>query len=269
MMARSPHRVLLGVLVAAVASTPTIAAPMRENMPAVAGMRPDMPDVEPGMMAADPDAGRRGVQARFSGWNRAHGRPQMLIYWDRQLDDETTTRYRDHSYGTAASMAAPGIGVTSYESVREQQRVTGGTDASIGTDDSDDLETSFVSAFLDAGANLIDRSALMRKVSTRQAHDDRSDQQYMESLALERGVTYLVQVSPSYRSDGSGYSFAVKITHLPTSRVVAQFRSVAQPVSGPEHFVAARGGFQKAQANRNTPDLIGRTLAADVMMRLQ
>jgi hypothetical protein len=159
---------------------PTIAAPMRENMPAVAGMRPDMPDVEPGMMAADPDAGRRGVQARFSGWNRTHGRPQMLIYWDRQLDDETTTRCRDHSSGTAASVAAPGIGVTSYESVREQQRVTGGTDASIGADDSDDLEMSFVSAFIDAGANLIDRSALMRKVSTRQAHEDRSDQQYMD-----------------------------------------------------------------------------------------
>lgn len=260
-----------GAVLLAIAAAAQAIAPAQAQRPGAAGngMRPNMPSVEPRRMEADPNAGQRAVEGQFARWNRAHGRPRLLVYWDRTLDDETTTRYRDRASGGSVMMRAPGITTQEYDNVRERERTTGGPDQSIGAADSDDLETSFVSAFIDAGANLADRSALMRKVSTRHGQDDRSDQQYMESLALEAGVAYLVQVSPSYRTTGSGFSFAIKVTHLPTSRVVAQFRTTAQPVAGPERLVAVPGGFQRQRDMRNTPALVGRALAADTMLRLQ
>lgn len=256
---------IAGLASAAAAS----AAPVRDAMPPLSQQRPDMPGVEPRPIAVDPDRGQRALVGSFAGWNRTHGRPRILVFWDRRLEDETSTRYQDHESGTAISAAGPGIGISAYDRVQRQERLTGGRDGGIGVADSDGLETAFVSAFVDAGANLADRAALMRKVSTGRQRDDRSDQQYMESLALEQGVAYLIEVAPSYLASGSGYRFAVKVTHLPTSRVVAQFSTGAQPNAGNESFVAARGGFRRARANRNTPDLIGGMLASEVMTRLR
>lgn len=244
-----------------------LAAQQRQGLPMAAPLRADLPAVEQAAPPVDPDREGRALVARFAGWNRAHGRPRLLVLWDRHLDDETITRYQDRSQGATVRTALPGAAVTAYDRTERQERLTGGADHGIGAGDSRDLETAFISAFVGAGANLAERAALMRKVSLTQAHEGRSDQQFMESLALEQGVAYLIEVSPSYGPSGSGYGFAVKLTHLPTSRIVAGFQTTAQPGEGPESFVATRGGFRRERPDRNTPGLIGGTLAAEVMSR--
>ena len=245
------------------------AAQERPGMPALQGdLRPDLPDVNPRRFEADPDAGLHQAFADFDAWNRRANRPKILLFWNRQLTDDTTTRYRDRSRGVEAVGVAPGLVVSAYDRVREQERTTGGKHADLHPDDDGVLESGFVSAFIRSGANVVDRTALMRKVSTQQGQGDRPDQQYMESLALEQGVDYLVEILPEYRGDNAtGMLFTVKITHLPTSQVRAQFRSAAQPAAGPERLVAGPGGFERTRDDRITTDRVADSLAAETMRR--
>jgi hypothetical protein len=245
-------------------------AQMRPGLPDVAGReRPNMPDVNPRRMEVDPDAGLYQVQDSFRRWNRAQGSPRILLFWNRELDDETTTRYRQRDRGVSAVAARPGVVVGSYDRISEQERTTGGTHADLHPDDTGELETAFLSAFVRTGAAVIDRAALMRKVSTREDQANRSDQQYVESQALEQGIDYLVEVLPDYRGDSdTGFGFTVKITHLPSSMVKARFRTTARPAPGPERLVAAPGGFERRRDDRVTPDRIAEKLAGETMQAL-
>lgn len=245
------------------------AAQERPGMPPVQGdYRPDMPDVNPRQIEADPDSGLHQTFADFSVWNQRARQPKILLFWNRQLTDDTTTRYRDRERGAVATAVRPGVAVTAYDRIREMERTTGGTFSDLHPDDDGELESGFLSAFIRTGANVVDRTALMRKVSTREGKGERSDQQYMESLALEQGVDYLVEVLPEYRGgSGTGMLFSVKITHLPTSKVRAQFRTSAQPAPGPERMVAGPGGFRRTRDSRNTTPNVAETLAADTMRR--
>ena len=230
--------------------------------------RDGLPNVAPRKAEGDPDAGLNRTIADFRAWNKAKGRPRLLLFWDRQLSDDTTTRYRDRAAGVVATAREPGAAVTAYDTVRETERTTGGKVGDLHPRDSSLYESGYVSAFLRAGANLVDRNALMRKVSARRGADDRSDQQFIESLALEEGVEYLVEIVPEYSDDDTGYSFSVKVTHLPTSSLRAQFRSDARPASGPERLVARPGGFERERDSRITPDRVAEALAAETMQRL-
>lgn len=242
-------------------------AQQRTGLPPVQGgnQRPDMPAVNPKPAAVDPDADQKRALAAFSSWNRAQGRPRMLVYWNRQLDDETTTRYRDVTTTGAAVAAGRNVAVGGSVTVKEQQRTTGGLHAEMWSDGGI-IQNGYFGALLNAGANVIDRSALMRKVSTRKDKEDRSDQQFIESLALEQGIDYLVEILPETDAGSpTGYAFAVKITHLPTSSIRGQFRTIALPNAGPKKWVAGTGGFYRDQDSRITADNIARVLATETL----
>lgn len=244
-----------------------VASETRPGMPAVeGGFRSNLPRVNDRALEADPDAGFHRVVERFQDWNRAQGAPRILLFWNRELSDDTTTRYRDRDRGVAAVAAAPGLAAGAHDRVREQERTTGGAYSDLHPDDSDELEAAFVSTFVDSGADVVDRDAMMRKVSTEEGQDDRADQQFIEARALEQGIDYLVEVLPDYRGESdTGFAFKVKITHLPTARIKSQFRTTALPASGPERLVAAPGGFERRRDSRITIDRIGQSLAADTM----
>ena len=241
----------------------------RAGMPAVggdAGYREGLPRVETPKAEADPDAALNRATTGFKAWNKANGRPRMLLFWNRALSDDTTTRYRERAAGIAAAAAEPGAMVAAYDTVRETERTTGGRAADLHPDESSLYESSYVSAFLRAGANVIDRNALMRKVSSTRGQEDRADQQFIESLALEQGIEYLVEVLPDYSASAdTGFMFTVKVTHLPTSSLRAQFRTEAVPASGPERLVARPGGFRREKDDRITPSRVAETLAAETM----
>ena len=265
-----PNKIALGLLAAAATAAAATAAlaQQRPELPPVymGGERPDMPAVNPRAYA--PGAvGPQQTISEFGSWSRAHGDPRILLFWNRALSDDTTTRYRDRTVGAIVSGGRPGIGATVYEETREQERTTGGTHTPLSRDTSFDYETGFVNAFLRSGANIVDRNALMRKASTRHGQQDRSDQQFIEAVALEEGVQYLVEVLPDYRASPTGFQFTVKITHLPSSRVHAQFRTSGSPLAAPSRLVARPGGYRREAENRNTPEFVAEALAADTMRR--
>ncbi|WP_373490280.1 hypothetical protein [Parasphingorhabdus sp.] len=245
---------------------------------AVAQMRSELPEVEPGYerpgmpeamsrrMDPDPEWGMRQSFDDFGAWNRRSGAPKILFFWNRELTDDSSSRYRTVNRSVSAIASRPGLVVGVSESTTEDEATTGGEYSALHSEDSADLESGFLNAFLSTGANILDRRALMRKVSTGPERGDRSDKQYMESQALEQGVDYLVEVLPNPDANTeTGFLFTVKITHLPSSTIKAQFRTAAAPMRGPARLVAGPGGYQRRIEDRTTPENVARTLAAETM----
>ena len=248
------------------------AAQTRDRLPPVGTgeARAGMPAVNPRRIAPDPDEPLYRAFADFGAWARSAGSPRILLFWNRELSEDAATRERTVERGVGLAVSAPGAAAGGWERTVEQQRTTGGRFAALHPEDSSILESGFVSAFLGTGANVVDRNALMRKVSAAKGSADRHDTQFIESLALEQGVDYLVEVLPI--PDGgsdTGFTFQVKITHLPSSAVRAQFRTSALPAPGPRRLEAVPGGFEARRDSRNTRDRVADQLASETMRRFR
>lgn len=228
--------------------------------------RSGMPSVEaPPPAAPDADAGNRAAISRFADWSRSEGSPRILLFWNRQLSDESASRYEAGSEGIRLSGSHRGVGVEVEAYRARRERVTGRELEPMHLSD-EVYENVFVTTFIGAGANLADRAALMRKASAAREGDERMDQQFMETLAVEANVDYVVEVNPRHSSGSdTGFEFAVKVLHVPTSRILAQFTTQARPGDGPERLVPEPGGFSRQQTDRNIPELVARELASETM----
>lgn len=252
--------------------------------PAAAQYRTGQPEVRQGRPEADPNAAADAALNAFAGWYQAAGRPRMLLYWNRQLTDETTTRrtdkvIEDRTYGesTSGEKTVTRFGEASISDTdgserkvtsRESEAITGGTYSAMNRKASDLLETVFVNTFLAVGVQIVDRDAMIRRLSIENPREERADVQYLESQAMATGIQYLVEILPSPEKDSpTGLSFIVKIKHLPTSSLTAQFQTRAAVPPGPSRIVAVEGvGFQRQPgASRNTPPLVAAQLATETM----
>lgn len=234
------------------------------------GERPGMPAVAERPFAADPDEPRRLQSASFASWSRRNGAPRILLFWNVALTDEASSRSRLRVRDETVTVARRGIAGSRRDMTVEDERTTGGPAAWIDREEGEALENGFVETFVDAGANLVDRAALMRKASTTQTRDDRADQQFIEALAMQQGIDYLVEVLPQYSNrSATGLNFTVRIVHLPSSRVIARFRSEGRPVAGPERLVARAGGFRRERDERMNPHDIAAALAAEAMQHFR
>ncbi len=238
----------------------------RPGMPQAARERPGMPDVmTPAPRLQAIDAANDSIE-QFRSWARRAGNPRILLFWNTAFSDETSTRSRLVAREESATKVYRDGVTRSREATIEDERTTGGKVNWLDRGDEDELENAFVSTFAETNANLVDRAAVMRKASVRQDKSDRVDQQYMEALALEQGIDYLVEVLPEYAAGtATGLRFGVKVLHVPSSRIVARFSSEARPTPGQERLVARAGGFRRERDENLSAGAIGRTLAAETM----
>lgn len=249
--------------------------------------RPGLPAVNAPPPSREPDADNRGVAAAFSAWNARSGRPGILLFWNRQLiedgasqyDSVTTTRVEGAAdqvaivaRGRGATVGAGSANASISSETRAYQERT--TDGRYGFGDglfAKAVESSLMATLLNSGARVMDREALIRKTSAGRSRDERMDIQHLETLALAQGVQYLVEVLPD-DDPGSptGVSFTVKVIHLPSAAVRAQFVTPGDPPRGPSRLVAGPDGFERRAApDRRTPELIGAQVAYDTMSRLR
>jgi hypothetical protein len=254
--------------------------------PAFAQYRAGQPQVMPPPREADPDAAADANLNAFANWYAAAGRPRMLLFWNRQLTDETTTRrtdktIEDRTYGesTSGETTSTRFGEATLKETdgserkvtsRESEAITGQTYSNMNRKASDLLETVFVNTFLAVGAEVVDRDALIRRLSLENPQADRGDIQFLESQALATGIPYLVEILPSPDPDSpTGLVFTIKIKHLPTSSLRAQFQTRAVPPTGPSRIVPVPGvGFQRQPGeSRATPPLVAAQLATETMAR--
>lgn len=235
---------------------PEPAQPLYRDGPAVMTPRPQ----------ADPNAGNDAVASSFRQWNRRSGTPRILVFWSRSLTDDATSEFE--TYFAEVIKATPWR--MSTVQIGGSTRTNEGKEERIGSSLSSALQASFITTLINSGGQVIDRNALMRKVSTKQSREDRMDKQYLESLALEQGIQYLVEIVPDYRpASPTDLKFTVKITHLPSSAVRAQFISTGLPPQGRSQIVAGAYGFVRATEVTNTVENVGAQIAYDVMGKFQ
>ncbi len=249
--------------------------------------REGLPNVNTPPPAANPDAGNFAASSAFARWYQGAGRPSMLLFWNRQLLEDATSQYDSVQtarvdsaaagqsaviHGWNGSMASSvGASSMSVEQRQYQERFTDGSYGFRNTNFSRGVESAILNTFLSAGAKIVDRTALIRKVSATKDREDRMDIQYLETLAMGQGIQYLIEILPDDDvASPTGVTFTVKVTHLPTSTVRAQFATSANPPTGEAKWVAVNGaGFEKRTANRQTPQLIGAQVAYDTMNKLR
>ncbi|HEY0650623.1 hypothetical protein [Phenylobacterium sp.] len=267
----------LALVVAALAALAT---------PAAAQYREGQPEVRAPRLEADPDTPANAALNAFANWYAAAGRPRLLFFWNRQLTDETTTRrtdkvIEDRTYGesTSGETTSTRFGEATLKETdgserkvtsRESEAITGRVYSAVNPKASDLLETVFVNTFLTVGVDVADRDALIRRLSLANPQAERGDIQFLESQALATGIPYLVEILPSPEPGSpTGLLFTVKIKHLPTSSLRAQFQTRAVPPAGPSRIVPVPGvGFQRqAGESRTTPPLVAVQLATETMAR--
>lgn len=267
---RSAHR--SGIRIATMcclagSMTAVQAQPMRPaTLPAE---RPDMPAVNPRSAPIPTGGSIIRVNSAFANWSHSHHEPRILLFWNVRFDDEASTVTEQQTSGHSVTTAVPGQVAKEFEVTSGERRVTGGRQSLLDRDEEEQLETAFADGFLAAGANLVDRAATMRKASVDRNRSDRIDQQFMETLAVEQQADYLVEVVPRYDTKSpTNLTFSVKIIHVPSSRVRAQFLSSGMPEAAPERLVARPGGYVRERADRRTPDNIAQALASQTLMAL-
>jgi hypothetical protein len=267
-------RLTLAALLAYGVGTSTLA---QDRAASPAGYRTGVPPVMTPPLAPPPDAASERVSARFKRWYAASKSPAILIFWNRELTDDATTRYADvtkaREQDHTAKSGGPG-GETDVQTKASEQEsykraLTGGSYSPLDASVSSRLETAFQEAWLADGVEIVDRNAVIRKLATVASQADRSDLQILESAALEQGVEYLVEVLPMQANAApGGVTFKVKVVHVPNSTVMAQFMSRAEPPPGPVDWTATPEGFRQVSENRSSPETIGAELAFETMDRL-
>ncbi len=253
--------------------------------PAAAQFRAGVPDTLTPPPRPDPDAPARARFEAFKHWNTAN-HPRLLIFWNRDLTDETSTEMVDHkvvvddgrSHHTKSDNKTEnhfGAAELSNEDALDHRVTT--TDSGVRRQvqplhlgmaqmASNVLETAFTDMFLKAGARLIDREAIIRSLGA-QARTDRADTQKLEGQALNAGADYLVEVLPDPSAQG-GLVFTVKVVDLRTHTVMARFITAAHTPSGPSIFVATEHGFERRAPSSQTPTRLADELAIEVMGKL-
>lgn len=256
---------------------------------AAAQYREGQPAVMPAPRPADPNASANIARAAFARWNAAHGQPSVLVFWNRALTDQTTTvatrTFREVEETTTGSTKTAEVtntqfgqasnenvdGLTRRELTRETgARVeTGGQYAPLSRAASNLFESGFVSGLIGAGGNLVDRDTLIRKLSLTTTGKDQDDLQRLESLAIDSGVQYLIEVLPDKNANSpTGMTFTVKIKHLPTSTLRGQFQTAAAPPAGPSRMVVGPNGYERQTVSLMSPNNVAAQLAVETLGRL-
>lgn len=260
------------LVAAALAALPAMAQAQYRNEPAPApGYRPGQPQVMAPPPVENPDAQSQQATNAFRRWYASAQSPAMLIFWNRELTDQATTQYAEVSTTREEIRGTPESGAQSKVGMQEayKRSMTPGQYAQLDPMLSARLETAFQAAWLQSGVEIVDRAALIRKMSTVASQADRADGQLLEAVALEQGIQYLVEVLPNAaQGSPTGFNFLVKVKHLPSSSVMAQFLSSAQPPAGAARWAATSQGFEKRREDRTTPETVGAQLAVETMGRL-
>lgn len=275
---------MLKRLLAAAALALAVGAPPSLAQQYRAGEPPTLPPPP----QADPDAPANATLNQFAEWNAASGRPRILIFWNRELTDETSTledrRFvetetrrngrtvtedsTNTQFGNAFRSDDDSVSERRLERGETSKVTTGGKYAALDRVTSRVLEDTFVNMFLAAGASIADRDALIRKISLDMPKSERLDLQYLEAKVLNENVAYLVEVLPDVEpSAPTGLIYSVTIRHVPSSSIMAKFMTSGEVASGAPRFVATSSGFQKVIDDRNTPERVAAQVAIATMDR--
>ena len=235
--------------------------------------------------------------------------PRIAVFWNRRLTDRLTQwasnnrtintapikfTQREGRKRSQSQTLHPGI-------TEKQRRISDIRRQRLKEEVLFQFESGFMEPFLNAGARMIDRAAIMRLTQTAAHRKGKTmerritpDSQYVEVSSLTNYADVFAEVlyTPSKNSE-TGIRFQVQIKEVRTGRILTMVRSTgkARDPNDPKNrnrdnkyvddddeeedenafkYVAGKDGFKRVRRKKRqlTPDELGRNLAVDTMMAL-
>jgi hypothetical protein len=230
------------------------------------------------------------ILSRFQNVYIQRKRPKLAIFWNRALDDQVATTYRDdmriRSGGGSTSLLTDETEFNrfgssriiesnnSFQNTTDVSRRTGPAESAPKRPGFDELtdwqfENGFVNAFLVVGGQLVDRNVLIRTSAEARSASGQVNLQAVESAALAARADYIMEIlqTPD-RSSPSGFTFRVTVKDLRTGAVAANVVTRASKASqSSNQYVATDKGFERA-TRRQSIDETGDQLAVETMAAL-
>lgn len=253
-------------------------AQRRQGQPAV------LPPPPP---AADPSV---AILSQFRSAYSAAGSPRIVIFWNREFDDEVASEYEDRysehevestsrnsleettsgPAGVAVRGESGDLRERRLETVAGTKRVRPEARGHVGSEAVDwQLEQAFAGTMQQGGAAIVDRTMALRLAGVALGAGERANVQELETAGMSEFADLIVEVlqSPDSRSP-NGVTFRVLVRDLRNARTVASFVSAGQPPARRMPYVAGPSGFVRATAPEPGPSQIGGQLALETMGNL-
>lgn len=278
---------------AALFAASSATAQYRDGQPAVGQSGGLYRDGQPQVLAPPPpppDASI-GASQRFRAANARAKRPRIVIFWNREFTDDVASKHEDYvkSRSSSTSVVASGsesvagwgysasrgaaMGVTTsqgevragVDNVTDNRR-----DSQYSEAEDFDLEAAFTGMLQGAGANLIDRTSIMRTTGLAKGAGERSNVQGLETSAILGKADIVLEVVQlaDYRKS-TGVTYRVVARNVRTGRVLATLSTAAKPPVGRQPWVAGPDGrMTRATPPEPGPQEIGRQLAVETMNAL-
>lgn len=253
------HR--LAVLAVAAALLPVAAAaqsagggvPAYEPPPAAEATPRDGKVVERAQRAAGESSGAFASQsalvANFASAYAKHGRPKLALFWNRQLSDTLNEWYADTRVVTRAESNSTMSGEINLNqsssdqvSTSIERRVVDPRRPTVSESFEWEFQDGFLAPFLEAGATVLDRAAIMRLTGVDM---NTTNERTVETRALQGKADYLMEilVAANARST-TGYELRARILDVKTGAIVAMVNSKNLKEWNPEKpVVATSSGF--------------------------
>jgi hypothetical protein len=242
------------------------AAPVLAGAAAVARYREGLPEV----LAPPTAQPTRPVEDQFRATYARAGRPRVVIYWNRELDDELVDRKAQHVDIRAAAIetgpvALGAVRVDTAESIANRA-AAGGVPRRLAA-----VETAFVQLMAQQGVRLADRAAILRiehararKGKSAAATDTRTNE--IDALSAHADLLIeIVVLEAGIGPDALEFKLLAKDTRSGAMPFSLTTRARGLPNATESGFSADESGFVRKVAPPRSMHDVGRQLAIDTM----
>lgn len=215
-------------------------------------------DGQPITLAPPPEAPSQSAvaSARFRQAYARAGAPRIVVFWNKELDDEVASTYKER-------ITADGRAV--------EERIINKRADLVAEPIEWEVERAFNRMLSTSGVRLVDRKAMMRLQGLADNAQRGVNYQAVETRALVGRVEIMIEVLQTEdKRLAEGISFRVTAKHVRNAEVLADIVSSGKPPARRMPLVAADvpGGFARAVQPDATPADIGRQLAVELMNSL-
>ena len=178
-----------------------------------------------GAFAAQP-----ATVASFADAYGRNGKPRLALYWNRQLSEALSDWYSETRVVNATQGSSSMSGDFNLQqsenrqnTLEIQRRVHDQRRAVVSEGFEWEFQDAFLAPFLEAGAIIVDRGAMMRFTA---AEDPSAGEKTVEVRGLQGKADYLLEilVAPNWKSS-TGYELRTRILDVKTGAIVAMVNS--------------------------------------------
>lgn len=182
--------------------------------------------------------------ASFADSYARNGRPRLALYWNKQLSEALSDWYSDMRVVNSSQNNSTMSGDfnlnqsgNSQNTLEVQRRVQDSRRAAVTESFEWEFQEAFLAPFLEAGATIVDRGAMMRFAA---ADQPASNEKTIEVRGLQGKADYLMEVlvSPNWKSS-TGYELRTRILDVKTGAIVAMVNSKNLKEWNPEKPIQA------------------------------